>query len=69
MASKKFLKGSQLFAVARKKGVALGLEGNGLKLEELILSIQEKEGHTPCYRKRESCTESQCCWQASCGAI
>jgi len=69
MGKKIFLKGPQLFAKARKKAADLGVESKGLKLEELILTIQEEEGHSPCFRKNEKCTETGCCWQASCGAI
>ncbi len=64
-----FLKGPQLFAKARKKAAGLGIESKGLKLEELILTIQEEEGYSPCFRKKEKCKETGCCWQASCGAI
>ena len=69
MVEQQFLKGSQLFALARKKAAGLGVQSKGSKLEPLILMIQEKEGHSPCFRRKEKCVEGQCCWQASCGAI
>ena len=40
-----------------------------VKLAELICRIQEKEGNSPCFRKREVCSELSCCWQASCDVI
>ena len=69
MGVQQFLKGLQLFALARKKAAGLGIQSRGSKLETLILKIQEKEGHAPCFRRKEKCSETQCCWQASCGAI
>ncbi len=68
MAKKVFLKGSKLFSVARKKALRLDLESRGLKLAELICKIQEHEGHTACFKKKDVCGEEACCWQASCGA-
>ena len=64
-----FLKGSALFAVARRKAPRLGIEAGRLSLAELIRIIQEKEGHTPCFRSRKTCPEASCCWQQSCGAV
>ncbi len=63
-----FLKGSKLFSIARKKALRLDMQSKGLKLEELICRIQEKEGNAACFRKRDDCRETLCCWQASCGA-
>ena len=65
----KLLKGSPLSAYARKKAAALGLDGKGMKLADLVWMIQEKEGHTPCFKKEKTCSQSDCCWQLSCGAI
>jgi hypothetical protein len=39
-----------------------------LKLEVLICKVQEKEGNTVCFRKKKTCPETLCCWQASCSA-
>ncbi len=69
MIEQQFLKGPQLFALARRKASALGLDSKGLKLEELTQRVQEKEGHESCFRKKAECHEKRCCWQASCGAM
>lgn len=67
MSPKVFKKGPKLFSVARKKALILGVpQEKGVKLAELIERIQEKEGNVPCFRKRDTCTETACCWQASC---
>ncbi|MBL4901938.1 MAG: hypothetical protein JKY62_04745 [Desulfocapsa sp.] len=63
----KLLKGPSLAAYARKKAVGLGLNGKGMKLAELVWMIQEKEGHTNCFKKEKICSHSGCCWQLSCG--
>ncbi|MEN8190383.1 MAG: hypothetical protein ABFS19_11090 [Thermodesulfobacteriota bacterium] len=68
MSKIKYMKGSQLFALARKKAGALAMDSNGLKLEELIKQIQEVEGHEACFRLQPQCSEKSCCWQASCSA-
>jgi hypothetical protein len=69
MAEKKYKKGPKLFSLARKRALTLHIpQEKGVKLAELICRIQEKEGNTPCFRKREYCRETGCCWQASCGA-
>ena len=62
------LKGSALAAYARKKAAGLGLDGKGMKLADLVWMIQEKEGHTGCFKKEKSCSQTGCCWQLSCGA-
>ncbi len=64
----KLLKGSPLSAYARKKAQELGLDGKGMKLANLVWMIQEKEGHSSCFKREKSCTQSGCCWQLSCGA-
>ena len=68
MAKEKFFKGSKLLALAKQKAMQVGLKSDGMKLEELICKIQEKEGNTVCFRKRDTCPEILCCWQASCSA-
>lgn len=68
MQKEKLLKGSSLFALARSKARDLTIETKGVKLAELITRIQKKEGHTACFRAKETCTELGCCWQLSCGA-
>ena len=70
MSEKKFKTGSQLFAVARKKAHSLGvpLEECG-KMADLICRIQVKEGNTSCFQQQEVCSQTSCCWQASCKAV
>jgi hypothetical protein len=68
ISKKLFFKGPKLLSLAREKAVQLGMACDGVKLEELVCRIQEKEGNTACFRKRKTCQESICCWQASCGA-
>lgn len=68
MKKDKYLTGSSLFALARTKARGLGIEPAGLKLEPLIQSIQNSEGHQSCFRKKTQCSELNCCWQRSCKA-
>lgn len=66
--NKGYRKGPKLFSLARKKALALGVpQEKGVKLAELICRIQVQEGNDPCFRRRQACSESGCCWQASCG--
>jgi hypothetical protein len=67
-AKEKFFKGPKLLSLAKQKALQVGLAGDGMKLEELICKVQEKEGNTVCFRKKKTCPETLCCWQASCGA-
>lgn len=68
--NKKFKKGPKLFSLARKRALMLDIpQEKGVKLAELICRIQLKEGNPPCFRQRERCGETGCCWQASCTAI
>ncbi|MBW1636632.1 MAG: hypothetical protein JRC87_04050 [Deltaproteobacteria bacterium] len=70
MSEIKFKKGPQLFSLARKKALFLGVsQEKGIKMAELICRIQAYEGYTPCFQKQKSCSESSCCWQASCKAV
>jgi hypothetical protein len=69
MSKKGYLKGPKLFSLARKKALQFDLpQTKGIKLAELICGIQEKEGHQPCFQRREVCHQRSCCWQASCSA-
>lgn len=69
MSRKVFLKGPKLFSLARKKALRLDIpQEKGVKLEELIGRIQTKEGNEVCFKKRDSCGQTDCCWQASCTA-
>ncbi len=67
MSAEQFKKGPKLFSLARKKALTLNIpQKKGVKLAELIIRIQEKEGNNSCFRKRDICSETSCCWQASC---
>jgi len=69
MAITVYKKGPKLFSLARKKAITLGVpQEKGVKLAELICRIQEQEGNDSCFRKRNLCPQTTCCWQASCGA-
>lgn len=69
MAPKTYRRGPKLFSLARKKALRLDIpQHKGIKLSELICRIQEKEGNLPCYQQQDTCTQTTCCWQASCGA-
>ena len=69
MSEKKYKKGSQLFALARKKAHLLGIpQGKGVKMADLICRIQVKEGNPSCFQQQKVCSQKSCCWQASCGA-
>ena len=70
MSRKVFLKGPKLFSLARKKALRLDIpQEKGIKLEELIARIQRKEGNHVCFNRKETCSETECCWQASCTAL
>ena len=66
--AKELLTGLQLYTFAKLKAKELGLPGSGEKMVALIHSVQEKEGHSPCFRNQQECSELSCCWQAACGA-
>jgi hypothetical protein len=67
---KKYKKGPKLFSLARKRALVLDVpQEKGVKLAELICRIQEREGNSPCFRKRDVCSEVFCCWQASCSVV
>lgn len=68
MSEKLYFKGPKLLSLARQKAKQIGVDSNGLNLEQLIHKIQQKEGNSECFRKNKSCAEVLCCWQASCGA-
>jgi hypothetical protein len=63
-----FLKGPALLAVARRKAAGLGIDPAKRNLAELVRLVQEREGHTACFRAQRECRQQTCCWQASCGA-
>jgi hypothetical protein len=68
--NKGYRKGPKLFSLARKKALMLGVpQEKGVKLAELICRIQEQEGNPSCFRQRKICSQTTCCWQASCGVL
>ena len=70
MNGKNFRKGPQLFSLARKRALTLGIpQEKCVKLDELICRIQHKEGNPSCFRQRDICSETSCCWQASCNVL
>jgi len=67
MSRKEFRKGPKLFSLARKKALLLDVpQEKGVTLAELVCRIQVKEGNIPCFKQRDVCSETLCCWQASC---
>jgi hypothetical protein len=67
MSLKGYRKGPKLFSLARKKALRLGIpQEKGVKLAELIFRIQVQEGNPPCFQQRDNCSQTTCCWQASC---
>jgi len=70
MSKIKFKKGPQLFSLARKKALSLGIpQDKGVRMADLICRIQICEGYTPCFQQQKVCSENSCCWQASCKAV
>jgi hypothetical protein len=70
MSATKFKRGPQLFSLARKKALSLGVpQEKGVKLSELICRIQIEEGNPPCFQERDICSETTCCWQGSCKVV
>ena len=50
-----------------RKAKKLGLEGQGMKKEDLIRAIQTAEGNTACFSTgRETCDQVICCWREDC---
>ncbi len=68
MNQEQFLKGIQLFALARTKAQDLDIDPRNMKMEPLIQAVQEREGNEVCFRRKETCSQLTCCWQLSCGA-
>ena len=67
MSGKRYKTGPQLFSIARKKALLLDIpQEKGIKMGELICRIQVEEGNPSCFQQLETCSETTCCWQASC---
>jgi hypothetical protein len=45
----------------------LGVNPGAMNKQNLIRSIQEKEGNTPCFNaKHVACDQFDCCWRSDC---
>jgi hypothetical protein len=54
-------------AEIQKKAQSVGLDFGKLKKDDLIRSIQSKEGYEACYRaKQSSCDQYGCLWRDDC---
>jgi hypothetical protein len=51
----------------RERAKGMGLDSGSLPKKEMIRFIQEKEGHTPCFKTDQaSCNQYDCCWRSDC---
>jgi len=51
----------------RKKAKALGITPGKMKKAELIHTIQQTEGYTPCYgTSNQQCEYTDCCFMPDC---
>ena len=51
----------------RERAKVFKLKTVGMKKADIIRSIQEKEGNTPCYQTGvELCDQADCCWRSDC---
>ncbi|MFH0977570.1 MAG: SAP domain-containing protein [Spirochaetota bacterium] len=54
-------------AEIQRKAQNMGLDPGKLKKDDLIHSIQVKEGYESCYKaKQDSCSQYDCCWRGDC---
>jgi hypothetical protein len=54
-------------AEIKLKAKKMGIDPGKLKKDELIKSIQIKEGNNPCFKANSSyCGESKCLWRDDC---
>lgn len=57
------MKMNDIRVIAKKLGVNPG----AMNKQNLIRSIQEKEGYTPCFNaKQVACDQFHCCWHSDC---
>jgi hypothetical protein len=57
------MKMQEVIVIAKKWNIPFKV---GLSKEELIRSIQKKEGYTDCFRRDDSCEEQECLWKDDC---
>lgn len=57
------MKMNDIRVIAKKLGVNPG----AMNKQNLIRSIQEKEGYTPCFNTKQfACDQFDCCWHSDC---
>ena len=54
----------EIKAIAKKMGISVGK----MKKADLIRTIQETEGNTPCFQTGNmgTCGQENCCWRSDC---
>lgn len=57
------MKMQEVIVIAKKWNIPFKV---GLSKEELIRSIQKKEGYTDCFRRDDFCEEQECLWKDDC---
>lgn len=68
-ATKSAVKGLTMTEI-RKKAKALGITPGKMKKTELVHSIQQAEGFTPCFgQSNGQCAETNCCFLPDCVKI
>ena len=52
----------------KKLATTMGIKGSKMKKNELIRTIQSKEGNSPCFQQESSgsCLQMDCCWRDDC---
>lgn len=55
----------------KKKATTLGIKAGKMKKNDLIRTIQSKEGNSPCFQQEisASCLQMDCCWHDDCIAL
>ncbi len=54
----------EIKAIAKKMGISAGK----MKKADLIRTIQQTEGNTPCFQtgNMDTCGQENCCWRSDC---
>lgn len=51
----------------KKIAAKMGVNPGKMNKKDLIRTIQEKEGNTPCFKmERDACDQYDCCWRNDC---
>ena len=53
-------------AMIKGKAKELGIRPAKMNKENLIRTIQDREGNTACFRARKECGQHECCWRDDC---